>query len=75
MNALNKYNELFNKELLVEETRDGLIKTKYVVIKAALVILYVTKLNEEGLRRGVDYFILGEGDYRQIHTIIKGEVK
>jgi hypothetical protein len=56
---------------LVEERRTGCINTSYSVVKASLVILYVNNLKEEGLRSGVDYFVLGEGKFRQIHIINK----
>lgn len=70
MNAALNLEE-YKLEDLVEEYRGGCIKTTYALIKTAHVILYIQLLQDQGLIKDLDYFILGQGEYRQIHIIKK----
>ena len=56
----------------IEEHREGLIKTEYALMKDSMVLPYVLNLQSKGLKQGVDYFVLGEGKYRQVHQIKGG---
>lgn len=72
MEKLNMHLEdIENERCLAEEHRKGNIKTNYALIKASFVSLYLRGLAKRGHKKGVDYFVLGEGKYRQIHVIQK----